>query len=274
MRDIPDAPVVLYIQGNVDLLHSACIGMVGSRIASHYGLSTAERFAGAFAQAGLTVVSGLARGIDTASHRGCLNANGKTIAVIGCGLNHIYPKENWKLLQAIAAQGAVVSELPMNALPLAMHFPRRNRIISGLSLGVLVVEAAAESGALITVDYALEQGKVVFAVPANIDYTTAEGSNKILKDGAKMALSPADVLEEIKGQVELVFPTARAPEIPPVSLSEAEMAIYRCLGSEPVHVDQLLKKTRETMSDAFAIMLNLELKGIVRQLPGRYYVKI
>ena len=202
LRDVPGGPIVLYIQGDPQVLHAASIAMVGSRACSHYGLSMAGRFAASFAQAGVVVVSGLARGIDTAAHQGCLKAGGKTIAVLGCGLEHVYPKENRVLMEAISRQGAVVSELPMTTSPIPANFPRRNRIISGLSLTTLVVEAAAQSGALITADYALEQGRDVFVIPANVDYISAQGSNRLIKDGAKVALTPGDVLDEFKGQLE------------------------------------------------------------------------
>ncbi len=275
LQDILGAPVVLYILGKAELLHAASVGMVGSRVCSHYGVATAQRFAASFAQAGLVVVSGLARGIDTASHRGCLSANGETVAVIGCGLNHIYPKENKALMEQISRQGAVVSEMPMNTPPIAVNFPRRNRIISGLSLATVVVEAGVDSGALITAGYALEQGREVFAVPANIDYETAAGSNRLIKDGARVALGPRDVLEELSAQMELNFPAAVAAEkTPRVRLSAEEMKLYRCLSTEPVHFDELLTKTRQALPVTTAGLLNLELKGVARQLPGKYYIKV
>ncbi|MBI4308852.1 MAG: DNA-protecting protein DprA [Candidatus Omnitrophica bacterium] len=275
LRDIPGGPIVLYIQGDVNALYAASIAMVGSRICSHYGVNMAGLFAASFAQAGLVVVSGLARGIDTAAHQGCLKAGGRTIAVLGCGLDHVYPKENRSLMEAIGRQGAVVSELPMGTPPIPANFPRRNRIISGLTLTTLVVEAGAGSGALITADFALEQGRDVFVVPANVDHPSAQGSNRLIKDGAKVALTPGDVLDEFKGQLELAFPPPPgAREHQPVSLTEAEMGFYKCLTSEPMPMDELLLRTKQPLARAAQVLLNLELKGIVRQLPGKSYIKV
>ena len=275
LRTIPGAPVVLYVRGKVELLHTACVAIVGSRVSSYYGQSCAKRFASFFAQAGVTVVSGMARGIDTASHQGCLQAGGATIAVVGCGLEHVYPKENRMLMEEIGQKGAVLSEMPMNAPPVAANFPRRNRIISGLTLAIVVIEAGMKSGALITADFALEQGRDVFAVPANIDYTTALGSNRLIKDGAKVALAPQDVLEEFKEQLRLVFPGALGKEhADHVSLTDLEMKFYRCLTTEPMHIDELSARVKQPAQEAAQVMLNLEIKSIVRKLPGKYYVKI
>ncbi len=274
LSGIPGAPVVLYIWGNVKLLHAASVAMVGSRVCSYYGKAAAGRFAGEFARTGLVVVSGLARGIDTAAHRGCLDAGGNTVAVIGCGLEHVYPRENRDLMSEISQKGAVVSEMPMNTPPMPVNFPRRNRIISGLSLGTVVVEAGLKSGALITADYALEQGRDVFAIPANIDYSTAEGSNKLIKDGAKVALCPMDVLEELQGQLELVFPDVAEGRPLKINLSEGEMRFYEHLNTEPVHIDELTARAGQLPQEAAQVMLGLELKGVIRQLPGKFYVKV
>ena len=275
LREIPGSPVVLYTQGDVALLHGACIAMVGSRNASHYGMTIAHAFARRFAEAGLIVVSGLARGIDSASHQGCLDAKGKTIAVVAGGLSHLYPKENAGLMRKIVGQGAVVSEMPMAVLPLSIHFPRRNRIITGLSTATVVVEAGAKSGALISAGYALEQGKDVFAVPSNIDNVCAEGSNRLIKDGARIALSADDVLEELKGQMEISFPAMRGgePLCSPVPLSAEEMKAYEVLSLQPLHVDQLSARVRQPASEIAQVLLNLQLKGVVRQLPGNLYVR-
>ena len=275
LREIPGSPVVLYTQGDVALLHGACIAMVGSRNASHYGMTIAHAFARRFAEAGLIVVSGLARGIDSASHQGCLDAKGKTIAVVAGGLSHLYPKENIGLMRTIVEQGAMVSEMPMAVFPLPAHFPRRNRIITGLSTATVVVEAGAKSGALISAGYALEQGKDVFAVPSNIDNVCAEGSNRLIKDGARIALSADDVLEELKGQMEISFPALSTPEqtAPRVALSAQEMKAYDVLSLQPLHVDQLSARVRQPASDMAQVLLNLQLKGVVRQLPGQFFVR-
>lgn len=275
LHTIPGAPVVLYILGNADILYGASVAMVGSRSCSYYGRSMAGRFAGAFARAGLTVISGLARGIDTAAHKGCLKENGCTIAVLGSGLNCPYPKENVPLLGEILKKGAVIAEMPMNTPAIPMNFPRRNRIISGLSCAVVVVEAGLKSGALITSDFALEQGRDVFAVPANIDYPTAEGSNRLIKDGARIALSPGDVLEEIKAQVELEFPDVMPEDAAPKAvLSDDEWRVYKHLTTEPMYIDDLCVRAKQAPAQAAGIMLNLALKGVALELPGKYYVKV
>lgn len=274
LQEIPDAPVVLYILGDMQLLHAASVAIVGSRISSQYGRATAAQFAREFAQAGLVVVSGLARGIDTAAHQGCLNASGKTLAVIGCGLNYVYPNENVDLMARILERGAVISEMPMATPPVPVNFPRRNRIISGLTLATVVIDAGEKSGALITSGYALDQGRDVFAVPANVDLETSLGSNKLIQDGARVALNAADVLEELDRQIELMFPEQEVLQRPKPALSEDEMAFYSLLSHEPVHFDVLVNQARRPVGQAAGIMLNLELKGTARQLPGGYYIKV
>src|SRR3989338_3351703 len=198
LKEIPDAPAVLYTKGNLALLKNIAIAMVGSRQSSVSGLNIAEKFAGRLSECGISIVSGMARGIDTAAHRGCLKAGGITIAVVGCGLEKVYPPENKELFAQIAQRGAILSEFPMQMLPLPHNFPRRNRIISGLSLGVIIVEAALRSGALVTARMALEQGREVFAVPGPIDRPSAQGVNELIKQGAKLITSIEDVLEELK----------------------------------------------------------------------------
>ena len=274
LKEIPGAPLVLYILGQQSILNATSIGMVGSRVCSYYGQSMAHQFAMTFAQAGLVVVSGLARGIDTAAHQGCLKGDGATIAVLGCGLNHVYPRENKGLLEQIVVKGAVISELPMTTPPLPVHFPRRNRIISGLSTAVVVVEAGEKSGALITVNYALEQSREVFAIPANIDYTSARGSNLLIKDGARVALSPMDVLEEIKGQLNLEFSAMISEgDAPSLLISEEQMKYYQLLTSEPMHIDDLVLRVNNGQGNYMEDLLDLELKGIIKQLPGKYFVR-
>ena len=274
LRNIPGAPVVLYIKGNKTVLHSAMVAMVGSRLCSYYGKAQASRFAESFAQAGLVVVSGLARGIDTSAHQGCLKAGGITVAVIGCGLNHIYPKENQQLMEAIVQKGAVVSEMPMNTPAIPSNFPRRNRIITGLSLATVVIEAGAKSGALISAGYALDQGRDVFAVPANIDYATALGSNQLLKDGAQMALAPADVLEVFKAQVELVFPdrSTMGEKAKPI-INDCEAKVYNILTTEPMHLDELVARTKLPIGQIAQVVLHLQLKELILELPGKHFIK-
>ncbi len=276
LRQIPGGPLVLYIKGEAKILHSASIAMVGSRVCTNYGLSMAEKFAGSFAQAGMVVSSGMARGIDTAAHQGCLNAGGQTIAVLGCGLNFVYPKENQQLMARISATGLVVSEMPMNTPPIPANFPRRNRIISGLSLVTVVIEAGEKSGALITAGYAAEQGRDIFALPANIDYTSAKGSNLLLKDGAKIALDPQDVLEEVRTQINFEWPEFNQDAVnqDKIVISDEEMKYYGLLTSEPLHIDELVLKVKNANGNTMETLLNLELKGAIRKLPGGYFVKV
>ncbi|MDD5116795.1 MAG: DNA-processing protein DprA [Candidatus Omnitrophica bacterium] len=199
LKEIPGAPIVLYVSGDIGAADNPSIGIVGSRRASFYGLNNAERFAAELSARGITVVSGMARGVDTYAHRGALKAKGRTVAVMGSGFSHIYPPENAGLAKRISENGAVISEFPMKTKPLAQNFPRRNRLISGLSLGVLVAEAARNSGALITADFALEQGREVFALPGRIDSNGSTGPNSLLKQGAKLVTCCEDILEELNG---------------------------------------------------------------------------
>jgi len=270
LKDFEDAPVVLYIKGEIDCLNQMSVALVGSRAASFYGCKSARTFAQAFVQAGMMVVSGLARGIDTAAHQGSLEAGGKTIAVIGCGFNHMYPKENCSLMETIAQKGAVVSEFACAMPPLKQNFPWRNRIISALSLATVVIEAGSKSGALITADYALAQNKDVFVVPSNIDNETALGSNRLIQDGAKVALNPDDVLSQIK---EDYIPSRAKDSRPVLLLSDEQSKVYPYITYQPVHLDELAKQSGLDISSLMNITLSLELKRAIRQLPGQYYVR-
>jgi len=277
LREIPDAPVVLYVKGNLPADDPLSISIVGSRRASFYGVSISEKFACRFAELGFTVVSGMARGIDTAAHNGALRAYGTTIAVLGCGLDHVYPLENRDLLEKIVETGAVVSEFPMQTLPLPYNFPRRNRIISGLSLGVIVVEAATRSGALITADFALEQGREVFAVPGKIDQASSEGVNNLIKQGAKLITRVEDILEDIEPRISdclesknrLVKDKTSADQV--CELTKEEELIYGYVSDRPVHIDELTNCCDATVP-VMSILLQLELKRLVKQLPGKLFV--
>ncbi len=196
LKNIYDPPIVLYVKGELKAEDKFSLGIVGSRRASYYGLNSAEKFAYELSEKGFTIVSGMARGIDTYAHKGALKANGRTIAIMGSGFSHIYPPENKKLAEKIAECGAVISEFPCDAKPLPQNFPQRNRVISGLSLGLLVVEAARNSGALITADFALEQGREVFALPGKVDSNTSFGTNGLIKQGAKLVSGVDDIVEE------------------------------------------------------------------------------
>ncbi|NQV04288.1 MAG: DNA-protecting protein DprA [Candidatus Omnitrophica bacterium] len=202
LKNIYDPPMVLYVLGNVLLQDDAAIAIVGSRLASFYGIQQAECLGFELASSGITVVSGLARGIDSSAHRGSLRAGGRTLAVLGSGILNIYPQEHRKLARKISENGAVISEFPMMTIPERGNFPKRNRIISGLSLGVVVVEAAQRSGALITSDIAMEEGREVFAVPGRVDSITSKGTNKLIKQGAKLVETANDILEELDLQIE------------------------------------------------------------------------
>jgi DNA processing protein len=269
LKNFEDSPVVLYIKGEMDCLAQMSVALVGSRAASFYGCKSAKSFARAFAHAGMTVVSGLARGIDTSAHQGSLEAGGKTIAVIGCGFNYMYPKENHSLMQMIARQGAVVSEFACAMPPLKQNFPWRNRIISALSLATVVIEAGGKSGALITADYALAQTKDVFVLPSNIDNETALGSNRLIQDGARVALNPDDVLSQIKQ--DHVPQTNEQGVL--LLLSDEQQQVYPHITCQPVHLDDLARCSGLTISSLMNITLSLELKRAIRQLPGQYYVR-
>jgi len=270
LKDFEDAPVVLYVKGDASCLNQMSVALVGSRAASFYGCKSARSFARAFVEAGLIVVSGLARGIDTAAHEGTLEAGGKTIAVIGCGFNYIYPKENDPLMDKISRQGAVVSEFAFNMPPLKHNFPWRNRIISALSRATVVIEAGRKSGALITADFALAQNKDVFVLPSNIDNDTALGSNQLIQDGARVALNAEDVLSQIK---ENYIPSLFNDSKPMLLLSDEQERVYPYITCQPVHLDELVKRSGLNISSLMNITLSLELKRAIRQLPGQYYVR-
>ncbi len=280
LREIPDAPVILYVKGDLALISDMAVAMVGSRRASLYGLSVAQKFSCALAELGITIVSGMARGIDTASHRGCLKARGSTVAVMGCGLSQIYPPENKQLFKEIAQSGAIISEFPMEMQPLGFNFPRRNRIISGLSLGVIVVEASLKSGALVTAQFALEQGREVFAVPGHVDHPNSAGVHSLIKQGAKLVNCIDDVLEELKPQFEFhreeeknLEPKPQRPH-PAIGLTSQEENIYNHLSDHPIHIDDLVHQCDFSFPNLMSLLLSLELKHCVRQLPGKLFVKV
>jgi len=281
LREIPDAPVVLYTRGDLSVCCELSIAIVGSRRASTYGTTTARIFAGRFAELGLTVVSGMARGIDTAAHQGVVAAGGLTAAVLGCGLATVYPPENKNLMNEIARSGVVISEFPMTTPPVPFNFPRRNRIISGLSLGVIVVEAAQRSGALITADFALEQGREVYAVPGKIDQASASGTLNLIKQGAKMVTCIEDILEDLKPHLEqFINPIPEAVVSVEHSrhqqsadeLSASEQAVYGYITDRPIHIDELMDRCGASVP-VMSVLLQLELKRRVKQLPGKLFVR-
>ena len=275
LKNIYDPPIVLYVKGELRQEDKYSISIVGSRRASFYGLSQAEKFAAELSKEGLTVVSGMARGIDTASHRGALKYSGRTIAVIGSGFAQVYPPENMELAEEIASSGAVISEFPINTAPLKQNFPRRNRVISGLSLGVLVVEAAQNSGALITADFALEQGREVFCLPGKIDSATAFGTNELIKQGAKMVSCVEDILEEFpQSQTPKSLLKEAAIETPlQIGNHSDEGILYNSLSDQPLVIDEIIENTRMDISKISNLLLRLELKKLVKQLPGKQFVR-
>ncbi|MBU3934057.1 MAG: DNA-processing protein DprA [Candidatus Omnitrophica bacterium] len=275
LKYIYDPPPDLYIKGNIIPQDNIAIAIVGSRQASYYGLKNAQELAFELAAGGITIISGLARGVDSAAHRGALKAKGRTIAVLGSGLNMIYPVENKGLAEEISRNGAVISEFPQDTPPHRQNFPRRNRIISGLSLGVLVVEAAKRSGALITVGFALEQGREVFALPGKIDSFTSQGTHDLIKQGAKLVESAEDIIEELEplkscriNQTKSESRTKIEPNLP-----EEEKQIYSYLSSEPLHIDELAQKVNLSYGRLLTCLLKLEYKKLVKELPGKAFVR-
>ena len=263
-------PTFLYVKGDLKESDDRAVAMVGSRQATHYGRTMAENVARELAQSGITVVSGFARGVDTISHKAALSAGGRTIAVLGCGLDVIYPSQNTSLYKAIPENGAIVSEFPCGTQPEGPNFPRRNRIISGLSLGVVIVEAGKRSGALLTAKHALDQNREVFAIPGNITSITSSGTNTLLKQGAHLVTSATDVLSELK----FMIPDGESsPPIPTVALDAEQARLFNMMDAEPIHVDALARHSGIKVSRLLGILLDMELKGAVTQVPGKKFVK-
>ncbi|MFH1753469.1 MAG: DNA-processing protein DprA [Candidatus Omnitrophota bacterium] len=276
LKNIYDPPLLLYIKGEFTAADKLAIALVGSRKASLYGIDTCRRLSGSLANMGFTVVSGLARGIDSAAHKGALLERGRTIAVLGSGIGDIYPLENRKLAQDIADSGALVSEFPMAAPPLRHHFPMRNRIISGLSLGTVIVEAAQKSGALITASCALEQGREVFAVPGRALSTASSGVHRLIKDGAKLVHSVEDILEELNVELRPIAKSARgeAPSNRSEELDGPERSICDIVSDEPIYIDEIMEASKLPASEVARSLLSLEMKKLVKELPGKNYVSV
>ena len=272
LREIYDPPLVLYIKGTIPETWPRGVAVVGSRETSHYGIETAKKLSYQLAYAGVPVISGLARGIDTAAHLGALAAKGTTWAVLGCGLDQIYPPENDALAAKIVeAGGCLISELPLGTPPDKRTFPMRNRIVSGLSFGVLVIEAGRQSGALITARQALEQGRQVFAVPGRIDHPLAQGCHRLIKDGAKLVEGVEDILTEL----EFLLPreSVSTPRPLPANLSSQEEQIYAALELDETAIDEISRKTGLPPGAVSATLLQLEMRKLVRQLPGKVFVR-
>ncbi len=269
LAEIPGRPSILYVRGELNSADDASVAIVGTRRATSYGRQSAERIAGELAQSGVTVISGLARGVDAVAHRAALDSSGRTIAVLGSGPDVIYPGEHRHLADRILANGAIVSELPPGAKPDAQNFPARNRIIAGMSLGVVVVEAPRRSGALITATFAADQGREVFVVPGSIFSQSSEGTNTLLRDGARIVRDGADVLEDLSlgGGRQ---PAARQTQLP---LDDNERLLFAALSDEARHIDELAEEAGLAAGQAGALLLTMELKGLVRNHGAQFYVK-
>jgi DNA processing protein len=275
LREIHAPPIVLYIWGELTERDQHGIAVIGSRRTTHYGMESAKKLSFQLAYAGLTVISGLARGIDTAAHQGALAAKGRTIGVIGSGLAKLYPPENAALAEKIRdGSGAIVSEFSMEVEPDRQTFPMRNRIISGWSHGVLVVEAGLNSGALITVSQALEQGRSIYAVPGHINASTAQGSNRLIQQGAKLVMEASDLLDDM----QILFPeTKPLPEAAVRRLPELtshERMVYDAIEATETAIDTIATKSNLPSGTVSSTLLRLELKRLVKQLPGNYFVKL
>jgi len=273
LKSIYNPPILLYVKGDLKILNTLSVAIVGSRRCSQYGLRTAQRIAKELSAHNIAIISGMARGIDTAAHNGAIKSKGKTVAVLGNGLSSIYPPENKRLADEIADNGAIVSEFCMEMPPHKGNFPRRNRVISGLSEGVVVVEAAFKSGALITADFALSEGKEVFAVPGPAGYPTSCGTNNLIKEGAKLAESADDILQEL-----IVFTEADKKALPSANLiaqfnNANEKDIYGILSDEPQTIDDISEGLSFKAKDVRIALLQLEVRGIIKELPGKLYVK-
>jgi DNA processing protein len=266
LLNIPDPPLLLYVKGRLDLLNHPALAVVGSRNATPQGIHNAEAFAKSLSDAGLCIISGMAQGIDAAAHRGALPGRGNSIAIVGTGLDKVYPAANRELAHMLAKQGALISEFPLGTPPLAANFPRRNRLISGMSLGCLVVEASLQSGSLITARLALEQGREVFAIPGSIHAPQSKGCHALLKQGAKLAETAQDILEELGGQL--------VATIQPENSAGSSSALLDHLGYDPVDVDTLCVRSGLTIAELSAMLLTLELEGRISALPGGLYQRI
>ncbi|TLD71144.1 DNA-protecting protein DprA [Phragmitibacter flavus] len=275
LSEIHDPPLLLYVRGQITERDRHAVSIVGVRNATAYGLATAKKLAFQLAQAGYTIISGLARGIDTAAHEGALAAKGRTIAVIGSGHAKLYPPENAALAERIAESGAVVSEYPVDYPPDKTTFPQRNRIVSGWSSGTIVVEAALRSGSLITANQAMDQGRTVFAVPGNIDRPSSHGCNHLIQQGAKLVQDASDILEEFNVLPLNIISSADAPHgghRP--DLSEQEAVVHSALSTDELHINEIALATNLPIGTVSTTLMKLEMKSLVRALPGKFYVRL
>jgi DNA processing protein len=270
LKKIYDPPEELYVKGDSSSLSEKCLAIVGTRTATEYGKAIARKYAKELSQYGFTIVSGLAEGIDTESHKGALEAGGKTIAVFGCGIDQIFPASNIKLAGDIEKSGALISEYKPGTPAAKWTFPRRNRIISGMSLGVIMVEGHYDSGAMITAKLALDEGREVFAVPGNVEIEQTKGPHWLIKQGAKLAESIDDILEEFN--IKRIEGSGKVKEIDHSQLSSDQVKVISCLTKEPKHVDRISAESGTSSHETLGILAVFEIKGMARQLPGKYFV--
>lgn len=274
LRQIYDPPIVLYVKGTLSPRDKNSVALVGSRMTTSYGLNVSRKLAYQLAYMGITVVSGGARGIDTAAHQGALSAKGRTIAVLGTGINQVFPAENGPLFEKIASNGALITQFAFNRPADKQTFPIRNRIVAGMTLGTVVVEANLSSGALITANFAVEHGRQVFAVPGPIDSPRSKGCHDLIKKGAKLCEGAEDIVTEF----EYLFPTSNKPQgggaqLPGLTLTENEKLVYEALGAEELFTDDVIEKTGLPASAVSVALLTLEMKKLVRQMPGKVFVR-
>ena len=274
LKEIYDPPPFLYVKGELREEDNLSLAVVGSRNASSYGKAMTQRLSRTLTERGFTIVSGLARGIDTCAHKGALEGGGRTVAVLGSGIDLIYPWENKGLAEEITLHGAVVSEFSLGTQPEAINFPPRNRIISGLSLGAVIVEASFRSGSLITARMALEQGREVFAVPGNVDSLWSKGTNRLIKEGAKLIMDPDDIIEEVLPQYKAPATSRQGKPPETRGLTPEGRRIFDLLDSNPLHIDRLIQQSGLQPNLVSSLLLELELKGLVKQLPGKMFIKL
>ena len=274
LRQIYDPPVVLYVKGDLTGRDKNAVAMVGSRMTTHYGLEVARKLAYQLAYVGVTVVSGGARGIDTAAHQGALTAKGRTVVVLGNGINIVFPSENAQLFERVASNGAVITQFPFNRIADKQSFPIRNRIVAGMTLGTVVVEANLTSGALITANFAVDYGRQVFAVPGRIDSPRSKGCHDLIKKGAKLCEGAEDILSEF----EYLFPPGNRPPsagetgvLPALTLSDIEQQIVNALTEDEMSIDEIIRRSRLPASATSVALLSLEMKRLIRQLPGKVF---
>lgn len=281
LKTIPDPPPILAITGNVLPQDSYALAIVGARKASAPGRAFTQKLSGDLAALGFTIVSGLARGTDGVAHEGAISSSGRTLAVLGCGIDHMYPPEHRSLRKKIEKQGAVLSEFPMGTPPHAYHFPQRNRVISGLSLGVIVTEATSKSGSLITARLALDQNREIFAVPGNVNSPLSRGPHLLIKQGAKLVEEVSDIIEEVLPILDPEFQEHLQKQqltvqvnSPLVELGIEEQQVLKLIPLDPVSLDDLISQSSYSSSEVMSILLSLEIKGLIKQIPGLQYLRV